>query len=58
MTRRGVLKSLAALAFAAAAACFGFGLAGVVIPWLVAMGATLALLTTGFHLAIAGSARK
>ena len=58
MSRRGVLRTLAALAFTAAAACFGLGLAGVAAPWLAALVATLAFLTTGFYLAIAGSARE
>ncbi len=58
MSRRGVLKTLATLAFAAAAASFGLGLSGVTAPWLAALVATLAFLTTGFYLAIAGSARE
>ncbi len=58
MNRRGLLRRLAALAFAAAAASFGLGIAGVGAPWLAALVATLAFLTTGFYLAIAGSARE
>ncbi len=55
MSRRGVQRMLAAVAFAAAAACFGLGLAGHLGSWLNAMVASLALLTTGFYLASAGS---
>ena len=58
MSRRGVQSTLAALAFAAAAACFGVGLAGRSGSWLVAMIASLALLTTGFYLASARSGRE
>ena len=53
MSRRGVQGMLAAGAFAAAAACFGMGLAGHLGSWLNAMVASLALLTTGFYLASA-----
>ena len=55
MSRRDVLRTLAVLAFAAAAAWFGMGLAGRSGSWLAAMVASLALLTTGFFLASAGS---
>jgi hypothetical protein len=58
MSRRTVQRALAALAFAAAAACFGLGLAGRLSPWLAALVATLALLTTGFYLASAASGRE
>ena len=60
MSRRGVEKVLAAVAFAAAAACFGVGLAGRSGSWLLAMVASLALLTTGYYLylASAGSRRE
>ncbi len=51
MSRRGVQRTLAVLAFAAAAACFGVGLAGRSGSWLLAMVASLALLTAGFYLA-------
>ena len=53
MSRRGVQRMLAAVAFAAAAACFGMGLAGQLGSWLNAIVASLALLTTGFYLASA-----
>ena len=55
MSRRSVQRTLAALAFAAAAACFGMGLAGRSGSWMAAMVASLALLTIGFYLASAGS---
>ena len=58
MSRRNVQRMLAALAFAAAAACFGMGLAGRSGSWLAAMVASLTLLTTGFYLASAGSGRE
>ena len=58
MSRHGVEKALAAVAFAAAAACFGVGLAGRSGSWLLAMVASLALLTAGFYLASAGSRRE
>ncbi len=54
MSRRGVQRTLAALAFAAAAACYGIGLAGRSGFWPAAL-ASLTLLTTGFYLASAGS---
>ncbi len=57
MSRRGVQRTLAALAFAAAAACYGMGLAGHSGFWPAAL-ASLALLTTGFYLASAGSGRE
>ena len=56
--QRGLRRILAALMFAAAAACFGMGFAGWIVPWLAAMVASLALLTIGFHLASAGSRRE
>ncbi len=55
MSRRGVQRTLAVLAFAAAAGSFGLGLAGSSGSWLVAMVASLALLTIGFYLGGAGS---
>ena len=58
MSRRGVEKALAAVAFAAAAACFGVGLAGRSGFWLLAMVASLVLLTAGYYLASAGSRRE
>ncbi len=58
MSRRSVQRALAVLAFAAAATCFGVGLAGRSGSWLAAMVASLALLTTGFYLAGAGSRRE
>jgi hypothetical protein len=56
MSRRRVQKTLAALAFAAAAGCFVLGLAGLFGSWFAAMVASLALLTIGFFLASRGSA--
>ena len=53
--RRVMQRTLAAVAFAAAAACFAMGFVGWIVPWLAAMVASLALLTIGFHLASAGS---
>ncbi len=58
MSRRGVQRTLAVLAFAAAAGSFGLGLAGRSGSWLAAMVASLALLTIGFYLASAGSERE
>jgi hypothetical protein len=48
-------RTLAALAFAAAASCFALGLAGLLGSWFAAMVASLALLTIGFSLASNGS---
>ncbi len=56
--RRGLQRTLAALVFAAAAACFGMGFVGWIVPWLAAMVASLALLTIGFHLASTGPSRE
>ncbi len=52
MSRRGVQRTLAALAFAAAAACYGMGLAGWIVPGLAAMVASLAFLTIGFGMTL------
>ena len=57
MSGRGVRRMLAAIVFAAAAACFALGLAGRVSPWVAAVLASLTLLTVGFYLAGAGSGR-
>ena len=52
--RHGVRRTVAALAFAAAAGCFAVGLAGRSGFWLAVI-ASLALLTIGFFLASPGS---
>ncbi len=56
--RRVVRRTLTALAFGAAAACFALGLAGRLGPWLAVVVVSLALLTIGFYLASAGSGRE
>ncbi len=55
MSRQDVQSTLAALAFAAAAADYGMGLAGWIVPGLAAMVASLALLTIGLYLASAAT---
>ena len=57
MIRRRVQRTLAALAFAAAAGCFALGLAGLFGSWFAAMVASLALLTIGFSLASRGTSK-
>ena len=56
MSRPRIRRALAASAFAAAAVCYGLGLAGRAGPWLAMLLATLALLTVGFFVA-GGAAR-
>ena len=57
MSRQDIQRTLAVLAFAAAAACLWMGLTGPPGFWPGAI-ASLALLTIGFHLAGAGSRRE
>lgn len=46
-----VRTTLSVVSFASAAWCFVSGLVGLFSPWLVALVASLALLTVGFFLA-------
>ncbi len=56
MSPRRLLRVIAAaMSFAAAATCYGLGLAGQSGSWLAAMVASLAFLTLGFYLAGAGA---